>query len=335
MLNEPIASLIVGGDVMLGGRMRKVIAEHGTDHPFEAVRPLLAHASNALANLEGPFARHAGKVDRTYSYRVHPRLAHTLKAAGLNVMQLANNHLMDCGAGGVLETLAAVQNAGILPLGGGRDTESAHRPVILSDERNMRIGLLGYYWNRRCAAMGHLPGGAMDTPERIERDIKALRERADRVVVSFHWGIPYDKNPSNNDREKARWAIDCGADVVVGHHPHVLQPIEVYRGCPIYYSVGNFAFGSGNSKAEGMLVALRFEASSTISSIYPLYVKNRDPRVNYQVKVMRGTSARRTLERLAELSGRFGGEIEIAGDRGTLRTQPDASRCEVAGGAHV
>ena len=175
----------------------------------------------------------------------------------------------------------------------------------------------------------------MDTPERIERDIKALRARADRVVVSFHWGVPYDKHPSNNDREKARWAIDCGADVVVGHHPHVLQPIELYRGCPIYYSVGNFAFGSGNSKAEGMLVALRFEASSTISSIYPLYVKNRDPRVNYQVKVMRGTSARRTLERLAELSGRFGGEIEITGDRGTLRTQPDASRCEVAGGVHV
>ena len=316
---ESPASLIVGGDVMLGGRMRRVIAENGPDYPFAVVRPLLRHASAAMANLEGPLARKSNKVDRTYSYRVNPNLAPTLTQAGLSVMTLANNHLMDCGPGGVVETLASLADAGISALGAGVNTQAAHRPVIFTDGRGLRIGLLAYYWNFRCAAMPDSPGGAMDLPERLEADIQRLREETDRIVVTFHWGIPYEIEPSPSDRNKARFAIDCGADVVVAHHPHVLQPIELYRGCPIFYSVGNFAFGSGNSRAEGMLVAIRFEEQGTVAHLYPLYVKNRDPRVNYQPKVMRGESARRALHRLWEASESIGAQMSIDNLRGTLQ----------------
>src|SRR5262249_12966536 len=109
---------------------------------------------------------------------------------------------------------------------------------------------------------------------------------------------------------KARLAVDFGADLVIGHHPHIIQPFEIYNGRPIFYSVGNFAFGSGNSKAEGLLVAARFEARETVCDIYPIYVKNRDPRVDYQPKVLGGTAGRNILRRLAAMSGPSGKHLD-------------------------
>jgi poly-gamma-glutamate capsule biosynthesis protein CapA/YwtB (metallophosphatase superfamily) len=256
-------------------------------------------------------------VQRPHSYRVRPELAHSLLRAGINVVTLANNHLLDCGRAGVVETLEALKAAGISPIGGGVTREAAHMPVIRQTGRH-RIGLLGYYWNRRCAAMRDLPGSATDTPEALETDIRALRDRVDRVVVTFHWGVPYTREPAPEDRAKAHFAIDCGADLVIGHHQHVVQPFEVYRGRPIFYGVGNFAFGSGNSQAEGLLIGVHFNDRNTRVHVYPLYVKNRDPRVAYQPKVMRGAGADRILLKLAGISGVDGQMLSITGGRGTL-----------------
>ena len=145
-----------------------------------------------------------------------------------------------------------------------------------------------------------------------------LRRQVDFVVVTSHWGVPYERQPATDVRERARCAIDLGADAVVGHHPHIIQPCEVYRGRPIFYSVGNFAFGSGNSKAEGLLVGFRNEAKRLTVEVYPLYVKNRDPRVRYQPKVLRGGSARRVLQKLIEPGGVQPGELEWDGPRAVL-----------------
>src|SRR5262249_32941717 len=154
---------------------------------------------------------------------------------------LANNHLLDCGRAGVLETLESLSAAGITVVGAGVNRTAAHVPAILRAGA-MTVGILGYYWNRRTSATRKHPGSALDPPEALESDSSALRESVDRVVVTFHWGIPYQREPLAADRDKARLAVECGADVVIGHHPHVVQPFEVYQGCPIFYSVGNFAF---------------------------------------------------------------------------------------------
>ncbi len=302
---EPAPSAIAGGDIMLGGRSRKPIAEHGAEYPFAAVRPLLKRAPIVVANLEGPLARHAKKESRNYSYRVHPKHARSLLRAGINVVTLANNHLLDCGTEGVLETLEALAAAGVSVIGAGATDRAARKPVILQ-AGTYRVGLLGYYWNRRTAATSTRPGSAMDTLPVLASDIRDLRTRADRVVVTFHWGLPYERQPFEEDRVKARFAAECGADVVIGHHPHVIQPLEVYRGCLIAYSLGNFAFGSGNSHAESLLLAIRFEESRTVCRVYPMYAKNRDPRVDYQPKILQGASAARVLNRLAESSGLSG-----------------------------
>ncbi len=316
-LGEQPLSLIAVGDIMLGGRVKRFIREHGTGYSFEAVLPILRQAPIVLGNLEGPLTRETRKRSmRNYSYRVEPGLAGSLAHAGINVVTLANNHLLDCGREGVLETLEALTLAGVSPLGAGMNEKEAHAPVIRQGE--WRIGLLSYYWNRRCAATATLPGSAMDSQEDLEADIRGLRERADRIVVTFHWGVPYEREPLPQDRAKARLAVECGADAVIGHHPHIIQPLEVYRGVPIFYSVGNFTFGSGNSRAEGLIVGIRFEDKRTIVNIYPLYVKNRDPRVAYQPKVLRGDAAEQELRRLAKISGSSGALLNIGNGLGSL-----------------
>jgi hypothetical protein len=137
-------------------------------------------------------------------------------------------------------------------------------------------------------------------------------------VVSFHWGSTYVREPFEENRDKARFTIDCGADAVIGHHPHIIQPFAIYRDRPIFYSIGNFIMGSGNSRAEGMAVAFRFDPHQTAVHVYPLYVKNRDPRINYQPKVMTGDSANRVLSNLIHWSGSSGDHLTIADGRGFL-----------------
>jgi capsule synthesis protein PGA_cap len=316
-LHEPRLSLIAVGDIMLAGRARRAIASFGPHYPFSAVMPLLRSAPIVAGNLEGLFARQSKKEPRHYSYRMKPELSESLLAAGINVLSLANNHLLDCGRSGVRETLDTLFQVGIAPLGAGFTERDAHRPAI-KVAGTYRVGLLSYYWNRRCAATESLPGCALDRCADLSADLARLRTEADRIVVFFHWGIPYESDPSQEDREKARFAIDCGAHMVIGHHPHVVQPFEIYRGYPIFYSIGNFAFGSGNSRGEGLLLGCRFEESATTVDIYPLYVKNRDPRIAYQPKVLRGEGAARVLNKLARASGIFGSSLQMQDFRARL-----------------
>lgn len=315
---DPPLSVIAVGDILIGDRAKGVIRQRGPDYPFEAVLPILRRSSIVLGNLEGPLARRSAKAARNFVYKMKPAVAPVLARAGFNVLTMANNHALDCGRDGVLETLNALVAAGIEPLGAAAHERAAHAPVV-REAGPWRVGLLGYYWNRRCAAEASLPGVAMDSFEELEADIRSLRDKVHRVVVTFHWGVPYEREPSAEARGKARFAVDCGADAVIGHHPHIVQPFEIYRGCPILYSIGNFTFGSGNSRAEGLLVGIRFEQRRTIAELYPLYVKNRDPRVNYQPKVLRGAGAERMLRFLAEISGLMGGELRIESGRGTLQ----------------
>ncbi len=317
-LREPTPSLVLVGDIMLAGRSRRFIKQHGPRYPFEAVLPILERSSIVVGNLEGPLTRRPRSPStRNFSYRLKPELAKSLKEAGFKVMALANNHLLDCGRQGVLDTLDALTQVGLHPVGAGPDEKRAYDPVVqIADGR--RVGLLNYYWNPRTAAKEKLAGSAKDTTEKLRGGIGGLKKEAEKVVVIFHWGIPYEQEPLPEDRVKARYAIDCGADAVIGHHPHVLQPFEVYHGHPIFYSVGNFAFGSANSRAEGAAIGLSFGDDETKILVFPLYVKNRDPRVAYQPKVVSGEAARRTLSRLASGSAESGQMLRIEDGLGKL-----------------
>lgn len=312
-------TFLAAGDTMLGERAEGPLTEFGDDYAFDAIRPLLRAAPCILANLEGPFAPADLKRPRNHSYAADPGRAAALVRAGLNVLNLANNHVTDCGEEGLRLTLETLGRAGVEVVGAGVDREAAHRGLIRVID-GMRVGFLGYYWHRRCRATSNRAGCAQDSPERLREDIRRVRSAADRVVVSFHWGVPYDREPLPGDREKARFAVECGADVVVGHHPHVLQPFEVHQGRPIWYSIGNFAFGTGNSRAEGGLLGIRFERDGRITAdLHPIYVKNRDPRVNYRPRLLGGEAARRALTQMARLSGASADALHESGGTVNLR----------------
>ncbi len=294
-------SLMAVGDVMIGSRARTRTNEFGPDYIFQCVTPLFRRAAIVLANQEGPIARHAIKLPRHHSYKVSPRYTSVLRRAGFNVLTLANNHLLDCGREGVRETLKSLRKHGIQAIGVGLNLGKSHQPAIMQAGPHV-VGLLGYYWNGRTAARRHRPGSAMDTPEHLAADIAKLRPLVDRLVVTVHWGVPYEREPNAEDREKARLMISLGADLIIGHHPHIMQEIELIEDRPVIYSVGNFAFGTGNSCAESLVVGVDFQPNSTIVDFFPAYVKNRDPRVNYQPKIMTGNAADAALQRLSGLS---------------------------------
>ncbi|HMO13210.1 MAG TPA: CapA family protein [Pirellulaceae bacterium] len=294
-------SLVAVGDVMVGARARKRTNEFGYDYIFQSVAPLFRRSAIVLANQEGPIAKLAAKLPRNYSYRVNPRYTQVLRRAGINVVTLANNHLLDCGRKGVLETLTSLRKHNIWPLGAGENETDAHRPVILQ-AGCLKVGLLGYYWNRRTAATSTKPGSAMDSDEHLAHDIGRLKSVVDRIVVTVHWGVPYLREPNLDDQRKARHMIALGADAVIGHHPHIVQKIEIFKERPIIYSLGNFAFGTGNSRAESLVAAIDFRTHATCLDLFPAYVKNRDPRINYQPKLMHGDASITALKQLQAYS---------------------------------
>ncbi len=319
--------LVAVGDVMTGMRMRHRIRRFGTRYVFAWTAPILERAAVAVGNQEGPFAEDASleETTRNFAYKVDPQSAVVLRQGGFTAMSIANNHIMDCGPTGVAETLDALETWGLAAVGGGRAEATAHEPAIF-ETRGGRLGVVGYYWNRRTAARGDAPGSARDLPDLVERDLARLRPLVDRIAVTVHWGAPYEREPSPEDREKARHFIDCGADIVIGHHPHIIQPLEIYRGRPIFYSVGNFAFGSGNSRAESLLIGARFAPDGIEVDIFPVYVQNRDPRLDYQPKIMRGEAARETLNRLTAISGEHGPALRLRDHMAALRTDGAARR---------
>lgn len=310
-------SLTAVGDIMLGERMNRPIRKFGPEYPFYCVYPIFRRSNIVLGNLEGPFSKNAEQQKRNFTYKIDPKNARILRRAGFNIMTLANNHLLDCGSEGVLETLSALKRHNILYIGAGKNEEEAHSPAIMLAGK-YKIGLLGYYWNRRTAARGNKPGSAMDSEEYLANDIRLLRSLVDRVVVTVHWGVPYDRYPSEEDQKKAHFAIDCGADIIIGHHPHIVQPFEVYKNRPVFYSIGNFAFGSGNSKAEAILPGIDFQDDFTGITIFPAYVKNRDKRINYQPKILSGNSALKSIKHLKEISGASGNLISLKDDTGKI-----------------
>ncbi|MBW2278989.1 MAG: CapA family protein [Deltaproteobacteria bacterium] len=170
-------------------------------------------------------------------------------------------------------------------------------------------------------------GTTVATLENVPPLVRKAHEQADLVVLFLHWGIRYHRPPTAFQRDLARAAVKAGADLIVGHHAHFWQPVELVEGVPVVYGVGNFAFGSGNRRAdEGLLVR------ATIGSghfeqieLFPTYIKNKDSSVSYQTKLMRGSSAKNLLARVIKLSAELGTRVVFKRGRGVIKV-PDRDR---------
>lgn len=233
------------GDILLTRSITGRITAEGWEGPFRDVAPLLKGADIAFANLESP-ASYLGSPypdkDPSITFRASPGALLGLKRAGFSIVSLANNHMTDFGPAAVRETIASLDTLGIAHCGAGRDEVEAHAPRFL-EVKGLRFAFLAYVepmWSVTPA--GTKPGVAVIEEKRMVEDIRATRLRADFVVVSLHWGVEHEVRPRESDRALARRLVDAGAAAIIGHHPHVLQGAEFYRGAPIVYSLGNFIF---------------------------------------------------------------------------------------------
>ena len=241
-------TLLACGDVLLSRTVAEMIDRHGYRWPFRHVRDLVTSADLAFCNLENP----ASFLGRPYpgkpadvTFRAAPGALFSLAWAGFDVVSLANNHMNDYGPAAIRETLDYLDLLGIARAGAGFDEASARAPAVL-EVRGSRVAFLAYaegIW-RVLPAASERPGVALADPSRLASDIASLRKtaRPDYVVVSVHWGEEHERHPRQTQRDFGRAAIDAGADLVLGHHPHVLQSLERYGEGLIVYSLGNFVF---------------------------------------------------------------------------------------------
>lgn len=324
---EPVpVRLTLVGDIMLGGTASEFMQRHGHDYAFSGVRDEIGRADVLFGNLEGPLTDGGESFpDKQYLFRTPPaKVAPALARAGFDVVSLANNHTLDYGAIGLYDTLDALYDTGIGAVGAGPDLARARRPAIVETDGH-RIGFLAYsntfpeeFWadtDRPGTAFGHL--------HHVRADVDRLRERVDTVVVSFHWGREATTELRPYQPLLARAAIDAGADVVAGHHPHVLQGIEHYRDGIILYSLGNFTFGSYSEKARTSVIAHVTLDNDGPRSLELVPIDVYNPVVLFRPVLLQAEEATGTAEGLATLSEPLATRLHIENGRALLNLTGD------------
>lgn len=234
--------LVFVGDVMLADTPGRLVRS-GKD-PFRHFAAELRDADLTIGNLECVISAKGRPIDKPYTFRA-PKRALPLLKKYFSAVSVANNHTGDFGKAAFADMLNTLDRHDLPYFGGGRHLREAHRPFV-REIKGKRIGILGYngFFPRSFEASEALPGSAWLDEDFVAHDIRHAKHQmgVDFLIVYPHWGWEYQKLASPRQREMARRMIDSGADAVVGGHPHVTQDIEVYRGKPIFYSLGNFVF---------------------------------------------------------------------------------------------
>ena len=244
------ATLIFVGDIMLSRGVGRIMEKKNDwQYPFLEIKDNLAEADLLVGNLEGPISSRGVKVGSIYSFRADPRAVLGLTGAGFDILSLANNHIWDYGRDAFGETLDILRNNRIDYIGAGIDYTEAHQPLVRA-VRGTKIAFLAYTdlvpvgITRETAK----PAVAFLDLKQIILDIEQAKNLADLVAVSFHWGNEYETKHNQQQEVMAHAVIDAGADLVIGHHPHVAQEVEKYKDGYIAYSLGNFIFDQNFSK---------------------------------------------------------------------------------------
>ncbi len=261
--------LIFAGDVMFARMVRSQILESkDMSLPFRKIAPLMTGSDIAFVNLESPFSDEGPYYPDGLVFHAAPEMISGLQLARIAVVSTANNHARDCGAHGVEFTVKWLRQHGIAPVGSELDAVEAHRGVVLI-RHGVRFGFLGYTFDQSNGNWKDFdPRVAMADVAVMRADVGRLKRRADVVIVSMHHGIEYMTEPSSAQIEFAHAAIDAGATLVVGHHPHVVQPTEDYHGGEIIYSLGNFVFDQYQRTAtqHGEVVQISFVGRSILAT---------------------------------------------------------------------
>jgi len=325
-LPENSITVVAVGDIMLGGTAEEILLKEDYDYPFKHVKPLLSNADIVIGNLEGPLTSICNSnmsLDKEYVFRSPAeKVAPALKNAGFNLLNLANNHILDYGAEGMSDTSKALSDLNIKSVGVGDNITQARTGTIM-DTANGKVGFLSYsltfpesFW-----ATDTSPGTAFGHKQQIVSDIKRLKTQTSSVIVSFHWGREKTTELRPYQPTLARAAIDAGAAVVLGHHPHILQAIEKHNDGLIIYSLANFVFGSYSQDAKTSVVArvTLNEGKFYSAEIIPINTLNTE--VIFQPKILLNAAASSVLEHLNQLSSPLNTRLDQLNHRGYLHAE--------------
>jgi hypothetical protein len=291
---DPAAAwtMVAGGDIMLDRGVAKAVTiqKKGVDFPFNggtaritgrhccsslgwptvvavqtgnvgAVRNLLKDADLAVANFENPAPDNFKYHTEGTIFSANPRLIAGLKDAGIDYVSLGNNHIGDAGPKGLLQTLANLDKYGIRHSGAGKNLSAARAPAILTVD-GVKIAILSYDTIAKYYAAGpNKPGSAQLSAPVVKQDVAAARKAGAQLVIVYpHWGTEYSPRPFLAEQKLAHAVIDAGADMIIGNHAHWVGAMEIYKGHPIWYALGNFVFDQTWSEptSEGLLLQMTF-----------------------------------------------------------------------------
>lgn len=232
------------GDVMLGRMVNEMLKIKGCDYPFSlAVQNIIKTADIALVNQEFAFTLNTYAVPKVFNFKSDPEHVACLKQAGITVVNLANNHVLDFGIDGMIDTLNTLDQAGIGHVGAGIDSIQAQTPIII-EVKNKKIGIIGCTDNEPSWQAGRAKPGifyvSTQSPKELLQVIATVRSQVDYLIVTMHWGPNMVLRPMSGFVEFAHSLVDHGVDLFHGHSAHVVQGVERYKGKVILYDTGDF-----------------------------------------------------------------------------------------------
>ncbi|MFA6995373.1 MAG: CapA family protein [Patescibacteria group bacterium] len=294
-------SLVAVGDISYSRSVERTVKKQkDINYPFREIRDYLKNADLVFGNLETPITAGREIATGEMIFRSNPGTEQALQETGFSVLSLANNHTPNFGEPGLKDTFNYLRQAGLNYVGAGKNEQEANQPIYL-EKKGIKFAWLAY--NDSDVVPASYEAGVARTGTafmRTEKMIKAVREakqKVDFVIVSMHSGTEYVQGPNNSQINFAHAAIDAGADLIIGHHPHVVQTLEKYQEKYIFYSLGNFIFDQAFSQdtKDGLMIQVYFTKNGISKiSLLPLTNKNFA-----QPSIVTGSEAEKILQRLA------------------------------------
>jgi poly-gamma-glutamate capsule biosynthesis protein CapA/YwtB (metallophosphatase superfamily)/uncharacterized membrane protein (UPF0127 family) len=256
-------TVLVFGDMMLDRKVREQINKNGLEYPFALIKDFLQGNDVVVANAEGPFTDKEsvtlGKKDAPLQFTFDPAILPTLKNLGFTLLGQANNHTLNFDLADFQQSISFIEKAGLSWFGDPRNIEE--KPYITAI-RGEKIAFIGY---NEFAYHGL---------NNVLQAIKNTKKNASFIVVYAHWGEEYELNATSSQQKIAHAFVDAGADAVIGSHPHVIQPIEMYNSKPIFYSLGNFIFDQAltGPTTRGLAVKISLRPDSATYNLFPISI---------------------------------------------------------------
>jgi len=328
---EPAAVTITsGGDVIGGFAVSGVVASMGSGL-FKSIAPYFEKSDFGFVNLESPLTSGGDAQGwKDVVIKGNPALAPAMAKSGINVVTMANNHAGDMGDSGLLDSIKYCEKSDIAVVGVGRNLKEAQAGVVLKTSaaasaggttRGAKTAFLGFSdvlpvgYAATSTSPGTSPGRA--NLNAVKKNIRAAAKRADYVIVGWHWNFEYKRAPSYLESSEGKAAIDAGADLVIAHHPHLLDGVQAYHGGLIVYSLGNLVFsGFSGETAQTVLVKAKVTLRSIDAQLIPVITSGSGVPT-----LAGGSTGLSILQRVKSMSAALGTTVKIKGNRGYVHVQ--------------